>query len=217
MKKTDLTQIKQLTASELANTRELMLGLEWETPEVYAHFLAQTFHYASYSTRIIGLAGCHFDYSQNDLHVKFMDHVREERGHEKILITDMQVLDYKLEQFPASPFSLTLFQNQYYWIQNVSPMAVYGYFLYLEGIAVDICPKFFGRLKENYPAQAIKYLKLHIEEDVGHVDSHYKYIEKSTPAEMNAIYQNIQQTAFLYRGMLSDIAAASATKARRTS
>ncbi len=198
-----MKNLKQVCQAELARTN--LLDLNWEEPRVYAEWLAQTYHYAAFSTRIIGLAACHFDYHRDDLHHKFLDHAREEKHHEKILPVDLKNLGYALEQFRPSESAKILFQNQYYWIQNVNPISVYGYFLYLEGLAVDFGPKIYERLKKAHPEKASRYLKVHVEEDQGHVDGHYNFIDKLDHSQQLLIEENLMQTSFVYRQFLKEI------------
>ena len=198
-----MVDLRKGCKTELANTK--ILDLDWENPKLYAEWLAQTYYYAAITTRIIGLAGCHFQYEQDDLHNKFLDHAREERHHEKMLINDIKGLGFSLEQFKACSSSNILFQNQYYWIQNVNPIAVYGYFLYLEGLAVTAGPDIFARVKTAHPEKSTRYLKVHVEEDIGHVDGHYAFIDKLSQAEQNWIHQNLVQTSYLYRNMLYEV------------
>ncbi|PIS10462.1 MAG: hypothetical protein COT73_09220 [Bdellovibrio sp. CG10_big_fil_rev_8_21_14_0_10_47_8] len=205
--------IQELYQQEIEKTK--ILDLKWENPEVYAEWLAQTFYYASYSTRIIGLAACHFNYQRDDLHLKFLEHAREEKNHEKILIVDLKNMDRRLEQFSPSSSAEVLFQNQYYWIQNVNPISVYGYFLYLEGLAVEFGPEIYRRIKSAHPENATRYLKVHVDEDAGHIEGHYQFINKLGQNEQDLIKTNMLQASFLYRSMLSEIEAAANTKSQR--
>ncbi|MFZ4405308.1 MAG: iron-containing redox enzyme family protein [Pseudobdellovibrionaceae bacterium] len=202
--------IKKIYAEEINKTK--ILDLNWEDPQVYAEWLAQTFHYACYSTRIIGLAGCLFDYSRDDLHLKFLEHAKEEKNHEKVLIVDLKNLGLSLNQFEPSQSAKILFQNQYYWIQNVNPVSVYGYFLYLEGLAVEFGPQIYARIQKAHPENAVRYLKVHVEEDPGHLDGHYEFINKLSHTEQKQIEENLIQASFLYRSMLSEIVQLSAIK-----
>lgn len=200
-----MNSIKKTYAKEIADTKEKILGLNWEDPNEYKEWLAQTFFYASYSTRIIGLAACHFNYDRDDLHLKFLEHAREEKNHEKILIVDLKNLKSSLKDFKPSSSSQILFQNQYYWIQNVNPISVYGYFLYLEGLAVEFGPEIYRRIKSAHPENATRYLKVHVEEDEGHVDGHYTFINKLDESEQKLIEENLIQTSYIYQNMLDEI------------
>lgn len=191
--------------SEIKLTEPFIKQVNWKDQFHYTEWLAQTFYYAAYSTRIIGLAGCHFDYAQNSLHQRFLDHAKEEKNHEKILITDLSHFGKKLSDFDPSPMAKMLYQVQYYWIQHQGPLSVYGYFLYLEGLAVEFGPGIYSQIKEVFPVNAIKYLKVHVDEDHGHIESHLKLLVDATKSESDKIVENLQLTGAAYRKFLEDI------------
>lgn len=191
--------------NEIKLTEPLISLMDWKNPHHYTEWLAQTFYYAAYSTRIIGLAGCHFNYSQNNLHQRFLEHAKEEKNHEKILITDLSHFGKKLSDFDPSPMAKILYQTQYYWIQHQGPISVYGYFLYLEGLAVEFGPDIYKKISEVFPASATKYLKVHVDEDHGHIESHLKLLADSTKEEREKITENMQLTGAAYRKFLEDI------------
>ncbi len=191
--------------NEIKLTESLIKKVNWKDQHHYTEWLAQTFYYAAYSTRIIGLAGCHFGYSQNNLHQRFLEHAKEEKNHEKILITDLAHFGQKLSDFDPSPMAKMLYQNQYYWIQHQGPLSVYGYFLFLEGLAVEFGPEIYKRIAKVFPANAIKYLKVHVEEDHGHIESHLKLLADATPEDYSKIVENMQLTGAAYRKFLEDI------------
>lgn len=198
-----MTDLQKTCEIEVQKTK--LLELNWENPRTYAEWLGQTYHYVAHSTRIIGLAGSLFNQDQDELHHKFMEHVSEEKHHERIIPVDLKNIGYSLEQFSACESSRVLFQNQYYWIQNVNPISVYGYFLFLEGISVHFGPQIYARLKAAHPEKASRYLKVHVDVDGDHVDGHFKIINKLPEAEQKLIQENLVLTSFLYRSMLDQI------------
>ncbi len=197
--------LNDVYAEEMKKHKSTYESLNWENNDVYAEWLAQTYCFVSYSTRIVALAGSLFNLERNELHLRFLDHAREERNHEKILITDLKAIQKDIKRFAPFAASAALFQTQFYQIQNVSPMSVYGYFLLLEGIAVEVGDDLYKRLINVYPANAINFVKVHANEDKEHIKEHFQFIEKCSEFEKKQIIENLQKSSGLYHMMMKEI------------
>lgn len=198
-------RLKDLYASEMLRARGAIEKFPWDQSEVYGEWMAQTYYYSSYSTRIIGLAGSLFPYKMNDFHLRFLEHAKEEKNHEKVMLVDLKDLKKDLKDYPELVQTQALYQTQYYWIQNIHPISVYGYFLYLEGLAVEHGRYILDRVQSAYGDKGSKFLKLHVNEDVAHVSEHFKHLEAVTTEQFSMIEKNLIACSGLYENMLDGI------------
>jgi pyrroloquinoline quinone (PQQ) biosynthesis protein C len=150
----------------------------------------------------VALAGACCCLDRNDLHARFVDHSKEERGHEKVAIADIKSLGFSLEDFPKVYPSQAMFQVQYYWVQHVNPVSFFGYTYALEMLAVKFGAEVFGRVLKAHGEKSVKFLKLHSEDDVDHMATADKLISKLTPEETKFAMENMTLSSQLYRQML---------------
>src|ERR1700733_16022871 len=113
-----MKKFKQVYKDEMKSLKSCAETFPWEDPRAYAFWLGQTYYFARITTRLLIMAGAHFDYSLQQLHLRFIDHAKEERGHEKILIQDLKALDSNIERIPELTSTAGLYQSQFYWIQH---------------------------------------------------------------------------------------------------
>jgi uncharacterized ferritin-like protein (DUF455 family) len=194
---------------ELENIKNEFDKINWADPNKYAEFLAQTYFYARYTTRILALAGVRVPLEERKLHARLLTHAGEERGHDKMILNDLKALGRDIGEFESKPFTSACFQTQYYLIEHVNPMALYGFILLLEGVSLACGPELYEKVTANFK-NATTYLKVHIEEDEDHVAQNLKAIETMNPHLLKAIHENLVQTSGFYIGMLRDVVATNA-------
>ncbi len=199
--------LKNAYAEEMKAAEKYFVEFQWKNPQVYASWLAQTYHFVCHSTRIVTLAGALFPYSRNEFHLSAIEHANQEKNHEKLLLMDLKQMKLKPEDIPVCHNSSVMFQNQYYWIQNVNPISVYGYYLFLEGIAAEFGPRIHKMLKDNYPDNQLSFVRVHAEEDPDHIHEHLEKLMKLPKEDHELIIRNLQQSSSIYQNMLREILA----------
>lgn len=197
-----MIDLKQSVSREMNTTRAIILGFPWENKEAYAMWLVQTFHMVNHSTRLVALAGALTPLEQNDLHARFVDHSREERGHQKICISDLKALGYTLESFPCLESSAAMYQVQYYWIQYQGAASFFGYTLSLECLAGAFGSELYRRTSQAHGLAATRFLKLHTEDDIEHTEKAFEHIQTLSLREKEIAEENLVLSARLYRSML---------------
>lgn len=202
-----MINLKKSAAAEMAKTRDIILGFPWHDKEAYAMWLCQTYHMVNHSTRLVALAGAYAPLDRNDLHARFVDHAKEERGHQAICISDLKAMDKKLEDYPCLYPSAAMYQVQYYWIQHRGPISFFGYTLSLECLARDYGPELYRRTSEAHGKKAAIFLKVHSEDDIEHTEKAFEQLEKLSPPETELVQENLLLSADLYRSMLTEVQA----------
>lgn len=200
-----MSNIKKSAQKELEVTRDIILNFPWEEKEAYAMWLAQTYYMVNHSTRLVALAGAYVSLEQNDLHARFVDHAKEERGHQLICVSDLKAIGYTLKDFPCLYPSASMYQVQYYWIQHRGASSFFGYTLALECLAAEFGPELYRRATEAHGKKAAVFLKVHAEDDVGHIEKAYQQINALPASQIEAVLENLELSAGLYRSMLREI------------
>jgi thiaminase len=176
----------------------------WENKEHYAQWLGQTYHFVVHSTRILALASARTPMKQFDLHQRFIDHAKEERGHEKLLISDLKCLGSSIEQIPEFSSTSALYKTQYYYIDHVSVSALMGWVAMLEGFAANFGPQILERVVKAHGASASHFLKVHSVEDQEHIQKAMVQIHQLPPELQADAIINFRYCAHYYQTMLSE-------------
>jgi hypothetical protein len=203
--KPKMNDLFALNREELSKTSPLMLNFPWEDRATYAEWLAQTYYMVNHSTRLVALAGAYTPLDKNTLHARFVDHSKEERGHQLIAVSDINALGYDLKDFPCLPPSACMYQVQYYWIQHQGVASFFGYTLALESLAIEFGPEVYRRVCAAHGKKAAKFLECHSDADVDHMKKAEQEISKLSQEELTLATRNLQLSASLYRAMLTEI------------
>lgn len=177
--------------------------LDFANKGLYALWLSQAYYFVRHSTPLLALS-CGRSIENRPYHLRCISHLAEERGHDKLILNDLKALGFKPEDFEELPATQALYQTQYYWIEHVNPVSLLGYIFILEGLAV----KLGGiKTKEVNDAKATSFLKLHSDEDVGHLESAFGQLKAMSKHDQECILKNAQLTAGLYSNMAAEILA----------
>lgn len=177
----------------------------WEDPNFYKEYLAQTFHYVSHSTRLLALAAAYSTEAQSGYYRRSLQHIREEAGHEKLALADLQELGGRIEDHPELGMTRALWEPQYYKTQGQAT-ALLGYILGLEQLAISVLPELHLRLQKKYKDQSLNFIRVHAEEDPDHVEKCLEQIEALAANERVVVWKNVEQTLSVYLGMIEQCA-----------
>lgn len=177
----------------------------WEQKEVYADYLAQTYHYVCYSTRLLAFgAGC-MRLEDNKFFKRYTEHLREEASHEKLAQRDLENLGFSLNDFPELAQTKALYESQFYKILHQDPLALMGYVLLLEAVAVQECPGLTNKITELYGPKTVSFVRLHGEEDPDHVEKAMKTLDVLPQNRLELALANLEESADRCIAMLDAI------------
>ena len=145
------------------------------------------------------------DFANKVLHKRMLQHILEEIGHEMIAASDVKQLGDTVNNYPELIETKAFYQSQYYYIQNVSAASFIGYVLFLEGLASTKGFDIFGRVAKVFGESSGKFVKVHAEEDQGHIESAFSLVESLPVSEYENIIQNMNQSTFMYQKMMEEI------------
>lgn len=194
--------LKQLAQAEMDKTKDLILNYPWENPVAYGMWLAQTYYMVCHSTRLVAMAGAYVQIGNEKLHGRFVDHSKEERGHQLICINDIKNLGFQLKDFPQTYQSQSMYQVQYYWIQHRGAASFFGYTLALECLADQFGAEIWDRVAKAHGKKAAHFWETHSGADTEHTEEAFKHIKNLTPDELTAAKENLELSSEIYRGML---------------
>ncbi len=185
---------------------EVMAAFPWEDKECYAKWLAHSYYYVSHSTRLLAMAASRCDVSEQMLHKRFLEHLQEEKGHEKMALTDLEKIGFDIGAFREMTETSLFYQNQYYWLSYHGAVPFFGWILALEGGAVHCCEKAYVRVAKAHGEKAGIFLKVHAGEDVKHLEQALSQIEHLPSPVLQQIAKNFEQSCDLYWSVLNRIA-----------
>ncbi|MGE4130050.1 MAG: iron-containing redox enzyme family protein [Bdellovibrionales bacterium] len=197
-----MINFREAAKQQMDKTGPFIHDYPWENREAYAIWLGQTFYMVNHSTRLVALAGAYAPIERSFLHERFVDHSKEERGHQLIAISDLKALGYQPSDIPALAPSQAMYQVQYYWIQHLNAASFFGYTLALEAIAEYYGPEIHKRVHDAHGPQSAKFIKLHSEADVGHLDEAFRNMDKLNQDEAKLAMENLDLSSDLYREVL---------------
>jgi hypothetical protein len=217
MEKNSMAYLKASFEKHVGNLCENMTEFPWEDSASYANWCAQTYYYVCHSTRLLALGGAHCDLSAQAMHRRFIDHLAEEKGHEKLASNDVKALGYSLDRFPELPQTSLFYQNQYYWLNQPNGAVIFfGWILALEGAGVKVCSQIYQRVVKAHGEKAAMFLKVHSEEDIGHLDKAFDQLTNLSPQSMEGLIKNMEQSCALYSSILREIKILSHGKQRKS-
>lgn len=199
-----MNEVKRIYTEQMATLGDVLMDFPWQNEEVYAQWLSQTYHYVKYSTRLLVFSGAYISLNDLSLHNRFIDHAKEERNHEILLVKDLQAIRRNIKDYPEQYPVAGLYQSQFYWIQFQSPMAFFGYILFFEGLGSLHAGKMYKEVIKYHGERAGTFLKVHHEEDQDHIEKAFSQIEQFSDKTQALVIQNFIQTSHLYGLLLKE-------------
>ncbi len=191
---------------ELNSLYDRFYNFDWQNQNVYAEYLAQSFYYIRHSTKMLALAAGHTSLSEPKIFRRMVKHIGEEMNHELLCQKDLEALGFSLIDFHEAPATQSLYQSQYYKIQHQSPKAYLGYIYVLESLCCNVVPKILrDKLDPKYPKAATNFLRLHGEEDPGHLEQAKNVISNLNEQDLSEVANNMKHTIRAYEHFLDDI------------
>lgn len=209
-------EVKKTFDRVQAQLTEVAERFPWENREAYLSWLAQTYEYATHTTRILALTGAHIPMSQTPLATRFIQHATEEKGHDKLLINDAKALDVDLMRVPILPESEAFHKSLYYWIYNSKTPVIMGWVLVLEGFAVLNGPRLHPRCEKAYGKKPTSFVRVHAHEDIDHVEKAFTALDAYDEEGLKQIAHGLETYGKLYANVYEAIARDATSSSRRS-
>lgn len=197
--------------SELERAVAAMKGavdaFPWADADVYARWLEQTYFYVRHSTRLLAAASARFqqDPRGDVLHYRFAAHIREERKHEQLALTDLKRLGHPTEGLIELPATKMFYEPQYYKVNYLGPITLFGYILPLEAVGPECGQQIIDTVTAAHTKRCASFVQVHANEDPDHLEKAFAILEQTSELDRALIVSNIEQTAYGYVQMLDAI------------
>lgn len=169
----------------------------WHEPAFYAAWLTQSYYYSRQVTRILLMASAHSPLENNLMHKRFDVHAGEERGHEALAERDVKDLGFDVKKIGEFPVTTGFYSTQYHIIQHISPEALFGWILPLEGIAIHY-GKAVAEKAAKKPGTPSRFFNVHVDEDPDHVESAFSVVKNFPPEAQEQVVRNMEFTVDMY-------------------
>ena len=201
-----MDKLQKVLNQAIIQSVETCNALPWDNKDFYANYLAQTFYYVRHSTRMLATSAGRLTYEdQQNLHLRFLKHLSEEAGHEKLAINDLKSMGHVPQDYQELNSTRCFYEPQYYKIEHRDPLAIMGYILYLEVLAQNVCPPLAKKISNLYGKKASTFLLVHGEEDPHHVEEAQKLLASLNPAALEIIVENLEQSSNSFNLMMKEI------------
>lgn len=183
---------------EFTDIESAIKSYPWSNQSAYANWLSQIYYIVRHSTPMLALA-CGRSLNNREFHLRCIEHLSEEKGHDKLILNDMKNMGVEL--YPELPSTMLVYQTQYYQIEHVNPTSFMGYIMFLELLATELGDFVYSKVKDHSP-KSVSFLKLHINEDKSHTQKGYDAISTMPENEKRFIIQNFEMTKVAYITMI---------------
>lgn len=210
-----LDEVKRKFEAIQVSMKDVATQFPWEDKEAYVSWLAQTYEYATFTTRILALTGAHFPLKQTALASRFIQHATEEKGHDKLLVNDAKALGYDLDSVKLLPEAEAFHKSVYYWIYQGHTAVIMGWVLFLEGFAVNYGPLLHERAERAHGKKPTSFLRVHTQEDPDHVEKALSALTHFSADELAEVAHGLELYAGLYSSLYAAIVRESQKVSRR--
>jgi len=102
---------------------------------------------------------------------------------------------------------MPIWQTQYYLIEHINPLSLFGCILYLENLSLkhEVGPQVYRRCLPVYGNKATSYLRVHVEEDTSHVKKLFDMIDQLPGSSRDDVKVSLQITSSLYKNFFIEL------------
>ena len=179
-------------------------------PRYYTRYLENVWHYAQYSSTVIGLAGTRCVLSHPPLAQYLLHHALEELGHDQWALQDLAALGVSEAQARKSrpvPACAAMIGYEYYIAGHGNPVALFGWLYVLEAMGDDLGHLVADAVSKglNLP-EGVKFLAGHGEADEEHTVDIIENIRKHIKGDdLDDVHHVADVVADLYVRIFSEI------------
>ncbi len=193
-----MSEIKLEFEKHIEGIDRIFADFPIESKEHFIQWMGQHYKLVEHSTRILALY-CGLTPTEEKAN---FSHLKEEMGHEKILLNDGKKFGQDLREFPKGPAASALISAVYGDMMKKSKESCLGYVLLLEGLSLTSVPKLAKRVSDTYGKDKGTFLTVHIEADETHFPEGIAKVEKLAPKLQKEIIETLKYSAFLYESLI---------------
>jgi hypothetical protein len=200
-----LNHFLKIHEEKMSVISKILSDFPWESKQAYSLWCGQFYYFVCHATRLLAASAAHLGLDKDPLHIRFLDHMQEEKHHEKLFERDLTNMGFDVTEFKEWPVTAQLYQSQYYLIDYVNPLALLGSIFYLEGLSICSGPELLERTLRAHGDGACTFLKVHVGEDIDHIEKAKNALKQLNENEIRAVTMSYEQTAFLFENLMQEI------------
>lgn len=177
---------------------QLMNNAPWEDRKFYGNWLAQTYHFVQHNLKLIALAAAYTEPGQYKDYNRYVEHMREESGHEFMAKRDLEKLGLHITEFPEQVETKSLYSLAYFNIPRFGHESLIGYAVCLEMIADKLGRKINEKVTKHHGISS-EFLRVHGDEDEDHLIEAFKLIENWSPNQKRLFEKTFYETCIAYK------------------
>lgn len=200
--------------SEFDRLDPIIAEYPWTDPAAYANMLAQIYYWTSHTGRLLALAAAGVDHFNHPLFPRLLHRAIEEYNHPQLAIHDIKALGLSLDRFPELGATRAFYQMQYYQVEHVDPLAIFGWALMLEELSLRWSARLCETLRRCHGVAAATFMQVHGVDDVDHQDENMRLFQALPEKTQGAVVANFQTSLSLFGVILSEARRAAGGGAR---
>ncbi|NLR93337.1 iron-containing redox enzyme family protein [Flammeovirga agarivorans] len=170
----------------------------WTDPNFYALYLHQVYEYAKLSTKLLAYAATRTPEKRRNFFDEIMHHIKEESGHEILAQNDLMNLKVDHKSLKTVHATKSMYEAQFGKILLYGDHIMMGYQIALEYLAITVGSELYDLLHNVYDDNSLSFLKVHVKEDVDHVEKGLESLKAFNDEELEDIADNIKQSLYAY-------------------
>lgn len=212
MKTDNIKSVLERTQEKLKKTVQ---SFPWDEKYCYALWLANSYHYALNSTRLLALASGTMPLHLTKISNRFVQHAVEEKGHEKLLENDIKALGYKIDELPVSNEMKVYYRSLYYWMTPAGQaVGLIGWILSLEALAANMGPWLNKTANESHGEKTTSFLRVHSDADPDHLNKALEITKLLNEDELKIVAESIEMYSVQYCNVLNEISGLATKKSK---
>lgn len=182
------------------------------TRELYIQQLLETWHFVKHTPSYITSAASRLPDGYEVLKRRFVQHAREELGHDQWVLEDLASLGITAAEVRSStplPHTSGLVAYQFYTVERLNPVGLLGLEYALEGSTASSAGGLVARLQQvlSLPDESLQFFKRHVAVDVHHQAENVQTLSSlvRAPQDRLAVLRNARDSYELYAMMYDGI------------
>lgn len=188
------------------------IGTGTITRALYTQQLIETWHFVKHTPSYITSAASRLPDGNDALKKRFVQHAREELGHDQWVLEDLAHLGISAERVRAStplPHTSALVAYQFYTVERLNPVGLLGLEYALEGSTASSAGALVARLQQvlSLPDNTLQFFKRHVAVDAHHQEENVQTLLSlvRTPHDRLAVLRNARDSYELYAAMYDGV------------
>ena len=102
--------MQKLVDQLIHNMQDTIKNINFSNDEVYSNWLAQQYYIVRHSTPLLAIS-CGLSIENREYHLRCIEHLHEERGHDKMILSDLKKLGHNIASLREMNSTKPIYQS----------------------------------------------------------------------------------------------------------